>query len=324
MYPSSRAWLRWSDGFEQAPINFVKSSRWVLPDWGLPGISCDEVDKYTLKPSTVSYRSPTVSNGTLSLPANYSKWFSLGNGPFTLEMSSQPYPAIKIDRTVCNAQPMGYTCLPKRLGGKGALAPEQQYGALVAKIGENGAAFTPFPDYTLHQYRFDTQEEVFVGINDSYYADNTGEFEFQLTEPGSILNVQKVREYGNDTPTSWRIVEYKVVLSKSDGWVDTEIKVGAKQMVTVSLAKEKRLTAQDFYVRIFDLEVKASYMDYRGKENIYLSKKVDLAFVLEGSSISGPGAFIIDPKAFGNVQIKVDEDNLDNVLELKVFVRNLY
>jgi len=59
-------------------------------------------------------------------------------------------------------------------GVKNALAPELPFGAIIAKIG-NGKPFL-----VGYKKDFNTQEQVYLAINDSDYSDNSGSFTIRI------------------------------------------------------------------------------------------------------------------------------------------------
>lgn len=104
---------------------------------------------------------------TLNLAATRSGWTAIGRGNFVLSASGQ------IDFGGISASPEGVV-----RGGDGvkyALAPKLPFGAIIAKFGESGQPFV-----VGFSHNFDTEETVYVAINDSDYSDNSGSFKVRV------------------------------------------------------------------------------------------------------------------------------------------------
>jgi hypothetical protein len=193
MSPRTRAWERWADGGREVISIQKRNGKWIFPEDEGP-ISCQAINTFTLKPGAVAVNPPTISDdGTLIFPANYPRWFSLGRGPVRLLMGN-PYPQISIDRGPWPSMPHGSLAGDKPYNPR-ALVPSMMLGVLVAKIGQNGEPFMPFTNDTIGleplyingeykghyaQYLFDTDDEIFLAINDYNYTDNRGAYKFWI------------------------------------------------------------------------------------------------------------------------------------------------
>ena len=102
----------------------------------------------------------------ISLLATRSGWQPIGSGNFTVEVSG------RIDFGNVAATPEGSSYPPP---DSDQLAPGLPFGAVIAKIG-NGRPFV-----VGYRYNFNTQEQVYLAINDSDYSDNSGSFTVQIT-----------------------------------------------------------------------------------------------------------------------------------------------
>ena len=103
-------------------------------------------------------------DNVINFPANREGWQSIGSGTFTLNVSGQ------IDIGGVIVSPKGWS----KLGDDTALVAGLPFGAIIAKIG-NGKPFLVGDNY-----KFDTQEQVYIAINDSDYSDNTGSFKVHI------------------------------------------------------------------------------------------------------------------------------------------------
>lgn len=103
----------------------------------------------------------------VDLFANRPGWISIGYGPIDMEAFGV------IDIGGVESDPRGNVTVP---GDAKALVPRLPYGAVVAKIGENGE---PFAVEFFSQVSM--KEMVYVAINDSNYSDNTGEYTLVVT-----------------------------------------------------------------------------------------------------------------------------------------------
>lgn len=254
MPSGSRAWGLWANGGREVINIERRNGRWIVPTDVRP-ITCQAVNAFTLKPGAVPTvgNPPTIdNNGILVFPGRYPRWFSVGNGPFTLLMGN-PYPSIQIDRSNFGVSPSyGQTGASNRK----ALAAKLPLGAFVAKIGVNGQPFMPFAEYKYFSntnifpdYRFDTSEEVFVGINDFDYSDNRGAYRFQIIDRAGITGARLISTencYGEHCQT------WQVSLVKSDGWYDTGIPVVANDRVDVACGDDH---CTDVQSGIFSLSV---------------------------------------------------------------------
>lgn len=118
------------------------------------GIACLGVGLYSL-----FYKADTPNQ--IILQGRDSTWHSVGSGTFTLEVTGG------IDLGGGNtASPNGSLIM----GDRTALVEGVPFGAVVARIGNS----KPFMVGSSHV--FNTSEQVFIAINDSYYADNKGEY----------------------------------------------------------------------------------------------------------------------------------------------------
>lgn len=102
---------------------------------------------------------------TIQLPANDAAWKPVGRGPLMISATG------KVDlggiQTVPNDE--------KRPGNAKALVPSLPYGMLVGRIGENGK---PFRIGTRAQVA--QRDVLYLNINDSDYADNSGAYTVTL------------------------------------------------------------------------------------------------------------------------------------------------
>ena len=108
-----------------------------------------------------------ISDKVINLESTRSGWQSIGNGYFTLEANGQ------IDFGGIKSTPQGV--IRNGEGIKNALAPELPFGAIIAKIGGNGKPFL-----VGNRKDFNTQEQVYLAINDSDYSDNSGSFTIRI------------------------------------------------------------------------------------------------------------------------------------------------
>jgi hypothetical protein len=112
--------------------------------------------------------SPTrTPDRVFGLPATRAGWSPIGSGSFTIEVSGQ------IDFGGITSTPEGVRRTGE--GVKNALAPELPFGAVIAKIGDNGR-----PLVVGYSHRFDTEERVYIAINDSDYSDNSGSYRIRV------------------------------------------------------------------------------------------------------------------------------------------------
>jgi hypothetical protein len=123
----------------------------------LVGIACLGFGLYSI------FRKGNTANvpNQITLQGNDSTWHSVGTGTFTLEVTGG------IDYGGGNvAGPNGSL----KMGDQTALVEGVPFGAVVARIGNS----KPFLVGSSH--KFNTSEQVFIAINDSYYDDNKGEY----------------------------------------------------------------------------------------------------------------------------------------------------
>lgn len=78
------------------------------------------------------------------------------------------------------------------------------------------------------EYRFDTDQEIFVGINDFDFSDNLGAYVFSITDrrpiSTTVLREEKREHYGLEGWKPLRIWDAYFV--RSDGVFDTNIPIG--------------------------------------------------------------------------------------------------
>jgi len=104
---------------------------------------------------------------TMDLFADQPGWIPVAYGPIDIECFGV------IDIGGVESDPRGNVTVP---GDAHALIPRLPYGAVVAKIGENGQ---PFAVEFFSQISM--KEMVYVAINDSNYSDNTGAYTLIVT-----------------------------------------------------------------------------------------------------------------------------------------------
>lgn len=236
MGQANRMWGFWTDNGNRQMYLQKNSGRWtILPTQSLP-ISCRDVNVFTLKSGSIATTTnpPHVTDDSLVFPATYPRWFSLGKGPFTLEMPSTPlYPRVWVSRSIYESHPFEEGTFPGS-HNKNALAPAFVLGAFVAKIGTEGKPFQPFRKDTKYydgstnrDYRFSTSDEVFVAINDFNFSDNRGQYSFAIKDRGPLARV----EYVGTTAMSGD--HYTVSLEERSEEFDTGIEVKEGQHVSV-------------------------------------------------------------------------------------------
>lgn len=197
MLQSTRTWGSWADSNYSIFFTIQNNNGvWTISPSNPIPISCSEVDTFTLKSSSIIPPSISEDGITLNFPANYPYRFSIGKGPLTLMMPN-PYPQIYVKRGAQGETPndntRGYLDWQHNAN---ALVPNIKLGALVAQIGTAGEFFAPFNDdltrkpyyqngkylNSFIQYRFETNEEIWLAINDYDYTDNRGAFKFFIVD----------------------------------------------------------------------------------------------------------------------------------------------
>lgn len=109
----------------------------------------------------------TGEQRTIEINANEPAWTLIARGPITIES----YGLINVGGL--ESDPRGNINRP---GNAQALVPRLPYGALLAKIGENGEPFA------VEWYaKISMREMVYVAINDSDYSDNSGSYTIVVT-----------------------------------------------------------------------------------------------------------------------------------------------
>ena len=104
---------------------------------------------------------------TIELNANEPGWTLVAHGPITIESEGV------INVGGLESDPRGNRNRP---GDAKALVPRLPYGALLAKIGENGEPFA------VEWYaKIAMREMVYLAINDSDYSDNSGSYHIVIT-----------------------------------------------------------------------------------------------------------------------------------------------
>ena len=178
MSPRDRVWSQWGNEFAYFVDIEKRGGVWHIDP--PKEISCKDVDAFTLKPGANPPKAPFYNKeGVFIFPANYPGWFSLGKGPLVLRKPLYPSGSVYTDRNTCEV--LLHVNLCSRNGARAdALAPGFMWGVLIAKIGASGKPFMPFTDIMNDDFGFDTDDEVFIGINDSDYSDNRGFFDLVI------------------------------------------------------------------------------------------------------------------------------------------------
>jgi hypothetical protein len=102
---------------------------------------------------------------TIQLPANDAAWKPIGRGPLIITATG------KVDLGGIQTTPND----EKRPGDAKTLVPSLPYGMLVGRIGENGKPFRIGARAQVAQ-----RDVLYLNINDSDYADNSGSYTVTL------------------------------------------------------------------------------------------------------------------------------------------------
>ena len=160
--------------------------------WSQAG-SMDRPATRRAAPRPPSWRGEYQGQQILSLPANYDKWFYSGKGTMTLKLL-RPYSQIQIDGTNSSRNPFGGATFPDaQKSDPKALAPAVLLGAIVVKIGKDSKplqAFNERMDPTKGGLQIRSTHEIYIAINDSYFADNRGTHTVVIE--GGELNLSSV------------------------------------------------------------------------------------------------------------------------------------
>jgi hypothetical protein len=188
-----------------------------------------------------------------------------------------------------------------------ALAPRFPLGAFVAKTGENGEPFMPFAEYSYFKYtgifpdyRFDTDEEIFVGVNDFNYSDNRGAYQFQIIDREPISGAQLIRTencYGEYCQI------WQVALVKSDGWYDTRIPVQPNQHIRVFCRDDNCTDVQSGIVSLKVDNVTLQTQDSGGKSLYFATQDYYQEFLRHDY----PNVYIVSPNWSSTLQIRIDD-----------------
>jgi hypothetical protein len=216
-----------------------------------------------------------------------------------------PYPSIQIDRLNSGVTPSyGLT----RSFNRRSLAPKLTVGVFVAKIGINGQPFAPFTEYRylaytniFPDYRFDSNEEVYVGINDFDYSDNRGAYQFQILDRGRISGAQLV---GTENCYGEQCQTWHVSLVKSDGWYDTGIPVKANQKIQVRCGDDH---CTDVQSGIFSLNV--GDVTLTNEENTNHSLSFATQEYVDWKDMHGRGGkvdYIVVPSWSATLKVKIN------------------
>lgn len=188
--PGSDAWERWLDRNSDAVGLINRKGQWEFANQPtgrelytvktvLP-ITCKDVPDPSRKsaPTPPSWRGRHYNGGQiLRLHATYDRWFYMGRGPMTLKLPST-YSQITIDGTNNIRTPLGGAMyLGAKTTDPGALAPNIKLGAVIVKIGNDEEPIQPFTESMSpvnDGFHIRSNEEIFIAINDSYFADNRG------------------------------------------------------------------------------------------------------------------------------------------------------
>ncbi len=116
--------------------------------------------------------------GFFHVPAKHSGWSSLGKGPLTISLPKDDIDASVIQIEDGDRFGTGLFGRSGTYGRSDFLVPGLPIGALVIKIGPYGQPELLHWDESQERNTMpvDTTEEVFIGVNDSVYSDNKGEF----------------------------------------------------------------------------------------------------------------------------------------------------
>jgi hypothetical protein len=137
------------------------------PKLGTPNVAVSTPSSIVSTPSSTPESKPVATSRSFNLPVNQSGWQRVGSGKFSFSASGT------IDYGGETANPD--TSI--RLGDDTAIAPGIPFGTIVGKIGGNGR---PFKVGSI--YKFNTEEDVYIAINDSNYTDNSGHYVITITQ----------------------------------------------------------------------------------------------------------------------------------------------
>ena len=154
-----------------------------------------------------------------------------------------------------------------------------------------------FPDY-----RFDTDEEVFVGINDFDYSDNRGAYQFQILDRGSISGAQQV---GTENCYGEQCQTYQVALTKSDGWYDTGIRVEANHAVSVACGDDRCTDVQSGIISINVADVTIEDEESRSKSVSFATQDYIRWAPMHGRG--GRVDYIVAPGWSATLKVKIND-----------------
>lgn len=194
--PGYNAWGPWADK-NHFSLKFKKtragwsfdneqSGKAYVADVVVP-VNCDEVPSANKKTPVKSpywdgkdgWANGAVRGGDiLKIPANFGDWLYVGRGPMVVGLGS-PFSRIFIDGTDNTRSGWGGALYyGSQKYSLDSIAPNLMLGAILIKVGKNGVPIQPFGTSSSDEtkpYSIDSNEEIYVAINDSYHADNRGE-----------------------------------------------------------------------------------------------------------------------------------------------------
>jgi hypothetical protein len=184
--PGYDSWKEWRDENDQYIRLMNKKGVWEFDNGvgnkeRIVAISCEEIpDPTRITEKKEPYWGEQWGNGKiLTIPASYKGWFYVGKGPIIIKPRN-PYSFIMIDGTDKKFPVYSSEYGPKNQATTDpkAIAPNLDLGAVIAKVGRNGSPvhlFISAPGRTMQPFETDTDDEVYVAINDSNFEDNRGE-----------------------------------------------------------------------------------------------------------------------------------------------------
>lgn len=220
-FPGYNAWESWTQVNDDALPLINRKGQWEFYNKPtgreaytvkvITPITCDEIPSETRRfAEKLPYWKGEAKNGAgypignvLRIPATFGKWFSLGRGPITFRLPSV-FSRINVDGTDNSISPLGDGVHYGTPAPSDALAPGLMLGSLIVKVGPNGTPFQPFSRENnttlLDGYTVNSNEEIFIAINDANFSDNRGEH--AIIVQGQALNMGQSASSDQNAPAS--------------------------------------------------------------------------------------------------------------------------
>ena len=121
------------------------------------------------------------------------------------------------------------------------VAPELPCWSMLGRIGPAGKVFEVGSN---RRFKADARGELYLGVNDNYFGDNTGSWRASITG-GRVVPAKRDDAPKEEVPKEPVALNISIPLAPEQAWKDTDIELRPGEVVTISARGQIRLSAEN-------------------------------------------------------------------------------